>query len=83
MKRPVRFEDYQLEELIKVRARLAKDWGQKAISTLELPVTVLPSQQDATFYGLTHDTQSVCAVVRISDEPFVHLVHYSRLVRRS
>lgn len=76
-----RFEDYQIEELMKAHAYLAQDWGQKyACSNEPLEVLVLPEETPATFYGLTHDTHSVCAVVRLDDEPFVHLVHYSQVV---
>lgn len=42
---PLRFEDYEIEELIKARAYFANEWGQEAICSLEpLEVLVLPGR---------------------------------------
>lgn len=75
------FEDYQLKELEYARAYLARTWGQEAAYSTEPREVLIPSTHEcATFYGLTHDTQSVCAVIRVVNEPFVKLMHYSQVV---
>jgi len=76
------FENYQLEELMQARAGLAQNYGQKVACSIEPQEAIVLSAKEAhaTFYGLTHDTDSVCAVVRIDDEPFLRLVHYSTVV---
>jgi hypothetical protein len=59
------------------------DWGQERFSSAELaPLAImcLPEKRWGYFLGLTHDTHSVCAVVRLDDSPYLQLVHYSQLV---
>lgn len=73
------FEAYQLEELEQTRRLLDQAWGQKNSHAIQRTVVVGEDKRAGTFYGLTHDTDSVCAVVQLFGEPYFRLVHFSQV----
>jgi predicted Zn-dependent protease len=74
---------YQVEELTRAAQHIAKAWHSSGAA--DTTRTVLVDGKDAaTFFGLAHDTDSVCAVIRYFNAAYrhlayLHLVHYSRV----